>query len=188
MKWDDVMGYKPMRILAFYAPYPQAGKSLAARWAARRANMHPISFAIPLRNAVNDIINFPNFYRVVNPPKDKEAIIPHLGVSWRQMMIAFGNAGRGLSVDFWVRIMAHRMTLQPYDYVIDDLRFQSEYDFLRSKGAKIVRIENPGREVVLTMSEGRLEGNPFDAVIANPLENLRAYLRNVDEVVKAFWP
>lgn len=187
MKWDDIMGYKPMRILAFYAPYPQAGKSLAARWAARRANMHPVSFAIPLRNAVNDIINFPNFYRVVNPPKDKEAIIPHLGVSWRQMMIAFGNAGRGLSVDFWVRIMDHRMTLQPYDYVIDDLRFQSEYDFLRSRGAKIVRLDNPGRKITITATEGRLEGAEFDAYLHNRKTSLRTYLRAVDEVVKAFW-
>lgn len=176
-----------MRILAFYAPYPSAGKSLAAKWAARRANLHQVAFANPLRNAVSDIINFHNFYSVVTIPEDKEAIIPHLGVSWREMMIAFGNAGRGLSVDFWVRIMAHRMTLQPYDYVIDDLRFKNEYDFLRAKGAKIVRVDNPGRKVRVTATEGRLEGCEFDAHLHNRKTNLRVYLRAVDEVVKAFW-
>lgn len=176
-----------MRILAFYAPYPSAGKSLAAKWAARRANMHQVAFANPLRNAVNDIINFPNFYSVVNPPEDKEAIIPHLGVSWREIMIAFGNAGRSLSPDFWVRIMENRMKLLPHDYVIDDLRFQNEYNYLRSKGAKIVRIDNPGREIITTATEGRLEGCYFDAHIKNRKTNLRAYLRAVDDVVKAFW-
>ena len=176
-----------MRILAFYAPYPSAGKSLAAKWAARRANMHQVSFATPLRDAVNDIINFPSFYKVVRPPEDKEAVIPHLGVSWRQMMVAFGNAGRGLHVDFWLRIMEHRMQLFPHDYVVDDLRFQNEYNYLRSKGAKIVRIENPGREIITTATEGRLEGCEFDAHLHNRKTNLRAYLRAVDEMVKAFW-
>lgn len=176
-----------MRILAFYAPYPRAGKSLAAKWAARRANLHQVSFANPLRNAVNDIINFPNFYSVVNPPEDKEAIIPHLGVSWRELMVAFGNAGRGLHVDFWLRIMEHRMRLFPYDYVVDDLRFQNEYNYLCSKGAKIIRIENPGREIITTSTEGRLEGCDFDAQIQNEKTNIRAYLRAVDEVVNAFW-
>lgn len=175
-----------MRILAFYAPYPSAGKSLAAKWAARRANLHTVSFATPLRNAVSDIINFPNFYNVERLPEDKEAIIPHLGVSWREIMIAFGNAGRGLHIDFWVRIMEHRMSLFPYDYVVDDLRFQNEYNYLRSKGAKIVRVENPGREIITTATEGRLEGCEFDAHIQNGKTNLRAYLRAVDEVVKSF--
>ena len=176
-----------MRILAFYAPYPSAGKSLAAKWAARRANLHQVSFATPLRNAVSDIINFHNFYNVARLPEDKEAIIPHLGVSWRELMVAFGNAGRGLHVDFWLRIMEHRMQLFPYDYVVDDLRFQNEYNYLRSKGAKIVRVENPGREIITTATEGRLEGCYFDAHLHNRKTNLRAYLRAVDEVVKAFW-
>ena len=176
-----------MRILAFYAPYPRAGKSLAAKWAARRANLHQISFAIPLRNAVNDIINSPNFYNVVSPPDNKEAVIPHLGVSWREMMIAFGNAGRSLSPDFWVRIMEHRMKLLPYDYVIDDLRFQNEYNYLRSKGAKIVRIENPGREIITTATEGRLEGCKFDMHLCNSKENVRKYFRAINEMLMSFW-
>lgn len=175
------------KLLAFYSPYPHAGKSLAAKWAARRAKLHNIAFATPLRNAVSDIINFPIFHHAVIPLDEKEAVIPHLGVSWRDIMIAFGSAGRELSPDFWVRIMRRQIKMLPYDYVIDDLRFQNEYDFLREMGAKIVRIENPGREIVTTATEGQLEENRFDAVIANTKENLRAYLRTVDEVLTTFW-
>ena len=173
-----------MRLLAFYAPYPGAGKTLAAKWVARRFGMHTRAFAVPLRNAVHDIIYFPDDLSIPVSPDDKEAIIPHLGVSWREIMITFGNAGRALTPDFWVRLMARQMDMYPFDYVVDDLRFQNEYDFLRARGAKIIRIENPGRVIVTTSTEGRLEGNRFDAVIANTKENLRAYLRDVEEAAR----
>ena len=177
-----------MRLLAFYAPYPRAGKSLAAEWVARRMAMSHTSFAAPLRVAVSDIIRSPVYMRDVFSPVDKDGNIPHLGVSWRKIMIAFGNAGRGIAPDFWVRLMERRVKMRPSDYVIDDLRFWEEYEFLRSKGAKIIRIENPGREIVTTATEGRLEGYRFDAAIANTKENLRAYLRDVEDVARTlFW-
>ena len=178
-----------MKIVAFYAPYPGAGKSLAARWVARRCRLFNIAFATPLRNAVYDIISYPVFHMVYPafPPGQKEVVIPHLGVSWRDVMVAFGAAGRALRPDFWVRIMERRFQMQPYDYVIDDLRFQEEYDFLRTAGARIIRIENPGREIVTTATEGRLEGNAFDAVIVNTKENPRAYLRAVEATVRGLF-
>lgn len=163
-----------MRLIAFYAPYTGAGKSLAARWVSRRCNMAQASFAAPLRMVV----------QALTPPivqyENKDEIISDLGVSWRQIMVAFGNAGRGLSQNFWVRIMERRFALCPFDYVVDDLRFLNEYDFLRQRGAKIIRIENPGREVVTTATEGRLESERFDAVIVNTKKSLRAYLRDVE--------
>lgn len=174
-----------MRLLAFYAPYPRAGKSLAARWAARRLYLLRLSFSTPLRYAVRDWLDYPHTYRwPISDPEDKEAKIKDLGVSWRELMVAVGNACRSLTPDFWIRLMEQNMRERPYDYVIDDLRFPNEYDFLRARGAKIIRIENPGREIVTTSTEGLLEGNRFDAVIANTKENLRAYLRDVEEAAR----
>ena len=175
-----------MRLLAFYAPYPGAGKTLAARWAARRLFLRRLSFGTPLRYAVRDWLDYPHTYRwpPISDPEDKEAKIKDLGVSWRELMVAVGNACRSLTPDFWVRLMARQMDMYPFDYVVDDLRFQNEYNFLRARGAKIIRIENPGREIVTTSTEGRLEANRFDAVIANTKENLRAYLRDVEEAAR----
>lgn len=173
-----------MRLLAFYAPYPGAGKTLAARWVALRLGMYRASFAAPLRVAAHDVITYPRASIAVSSPDDKEAVITHLGVSWRDVMIAFGNAGRILSPDFWVRIMERRFRAEPGDYVVDDLRFQNEYTFLRGLGAKIVRIVNPGRKPVITATEARLEWNDFDAVISNTKENLREYLIEVERTAR----
>lgn len=173
-----------MSILAFYAPYPGAGKTLAARWLARRLFLRRISFSTPLRFAVLNIISYPHLspWAHISAPKEKEEKIKGLDVSWRELMVAVGNACRSLKPDFWARLMARHMDMYPWDYVVDDLRFQNEYDFLRARGAKIIRIENPGREIVTTSTEGRLEGNRFDAVIANTKESLRGYLCDVQEV------
>ena len=173
-------------IIAFYSPYPGAGKTLAARWVAQGERpFHRTSFAEPLREAAVNFVNYPWLKtRRFDVPEDKEAVIDSLGVSFRDILVTFGMAGRRMHPDFWIRLMEQNMRERPYDYVIDDLRFPNEYDFLRARGAKIIRIENPGREIVTTSTEGLLEGNRFDAVIANTKENLRAYLRDVEEAAR----
>ena len=178
------------RILAFYSPYPGAGKSTAGRWAARRMGAREISFAIPLRNAVGDMIMYPVYspYPLFFSPEDKEKVIPHLGVTWREMMIAFGQAGRQLHPDLWVRMLERRLKAENVDFVVSDLRFPNEYDLMRRFGARIVRIENPGREIVTRETEGLLEGYRFDAVISNLKKSLKAYCYAIDEMLGAFWP
>lgn len=176
------------RIIAFYAPYTGAGKTLAARWMSQgNRPFHVTSFAKPLRMAVSDLVRYPRL-NDTSSIRDKEAILPHLGVSFRDMLIAFGAAGRALRPDFWIRLMANNMREWHYHYVVDDLRFPNEYEFLRRRGAKIVRITNPGREVLKSETEGLLEGYDFDAEIVNEKKSLKAYTRQLDAMARDLFP
>lgn len=177
------------RIIAFYAPYTGAGKTLAARWMAQGNHpFHRTSFATPIWGAVIDFVNYPLVKRQFEIPEDKEAVIDSLGVSLRDMLIAFGTAGRKLHPDFWIRLMKNRLRMFPYNYVIDDLRFPNEYEFLRRRGARIVRITNPGREIVKSETEGLLEGYDFDAEIVNEKKSLKAYTRQLDAMARDLFP
>lgn len=179
-----------MKLLAFYAPYTGAGKSLAARWMTQGERpFHKVSFATPIWEAAIDFINYPWLKkRHFEIPKDKEAVIEGLGVSLRDMLIAFGAAGRNLHPDFWIRLMEQNMRECAYDYVIDDLRFPNEYEFLRRRGARIVRITNPGRDIVKSETEGLLEGYAFDAEIVNEKKSVKAYARQLDTLGRDLFP
>lgn len=178
-----------MKILAFYAPYTGAGKSLAAQWMAQGERpFYRTSFAKPILEAAIDFVNYPWETRQFEIPEDKEAVIANLGVSLRDMLIAFGAAGRKLHPDFWVRLMEQNMRECPHDYVIDDLRFPNEYEFLRRRGARIVRITNPGREIVASETEALLEGCDFDAEIVNEKKSVKAYARQLDTLGRNLFP
>lgn len=176
-------------MIAFYSPYPGAGKSTAARWMAQGERpFHRTSFAEPLKVAAIYFANYPLVKRQFGIPVDKEAVIDSLGVSLRDILIAFGTAGRKLHPDFWIRLMENSLRMRPYKYVIDDLRFPNEYEFLRRRGARIVRITNPGREIVKSDTEGLLEGYAFDAEIVNEKKSMKAYARQLDTLGRDLFP
>ena len=59
----------------------------------------------------------------------------------------------------------------------------NEYIMLRSLGAKIVRLTVPGREIVPSETEGRLEGCVFDAELENSMDGLRIFYEKVWDLV-----
>lgn len=167
-------------ILAFYSPYPRAGKSTALRCIAGLAQARNVevrceSFARPIRRFVQDLLHKSGVpYRDV--PKD--APLPGVpgGKSFRDFMIAMGQSLRSVWPDIWVErlrgeIRSHRDEL----VVVDDLRMPNEYNMLREEGAKIVRIEVPGRPIVVSSTEGLLEWAEFDATVTNSMENLHLF-------------
>ena len=180
-----------LEILAFYSPYTGAGKTTAAKYLTTRN--HPfyfVSFASPLRDAVMDLVTFPYVRRRCSfgTPAKKEKIIEGLGVSFRDMMVTFGMAGRELHPDLWIRMMDRYITSYPSHYVIDDLRFPNEYEFLRRRGAKIVRLINPGREIVPTETEALLEGYDFDAELVNAKKSRKTYAEQLDTLGRDLFP
>ena len=72
--------------------------------------------------------------------------------------------------------------------VIDDLRFPNEYVMLKDKGAKIVRVTNPEREIVKTETEGLLEGFAFDYKLVNYKRSIDEYHAQINEMMSELWP
>ena len=167
------------KIIAFYSPYPQAGKSTARKIIDVNKFIYSCSFAAPIKEMVltlkalygDDVIN--NY---------------ELGLSARDFNIAIGQGLKQLDRDIWVRIMykyieTHSNAL----IVIDDLRFPNEYAMLKDIDAKIVRVTNSEREIIKTETEGLLEGFEFDYELINCKRSLEEYRTQIDKMMRELW-
>ncbi len=182
------------RILAFYSPYPGAGKTTATKYLAGYTDGISLSFADPLGDIINFVLadmGLIGKYRWETLRSEmKETPLPELGgASIRKMLLAFGAAGRGIYPNIWVDCMKHELENTYFPaYFIDDLRFPNEYDMLREAGAKIVRIVNPGREIISAEAETLLEGRDFDAQLINdPLRGAGHYHAQLDALLAALF-
>lgn len=182
------------RIIAFYSPCPGMGKSTAqsaaydaVRAAGKTAGV--VSFGTQVRECASFAfpLNRGMFYSV----EKKDEKIPGKQFTPRDLMIAFGNAGRSLDPDFWVdfvrRIVHSRCTPDDITLFLDDLRFPNEYEALKSWGAKVVRIWRPGKDVCTTETEGLLEHHDFDAQISND-GTLDEFKERVVQTVRGLMP
>ncbi len=103
----------------------------------------------------------------------KEAAIPELGVSYRQLAQTLGTEwGRSLDPQFWLRLAgAHMDSLTEEGethFVISDVRFANEAQWVRERGGQIWRIDRPGLEPVRAHpSEHAILGIQVDQVIDN---------------------
>lgn len=102
----------------------------------------------------------------------KEAVIPSLGVSYRQMAQELGDWGRNLHPDFWVRIaaafVADRMDVGDTHFVISDVRFLNEANWIRAQGGQIWRIHRAAATPVRPhVSESEIDQIPVDWQIHN---------------------
>ena len=159
------------QLIGLYSPAPGCGKTTVA-------NMLPehrtVSFAAPIKRAVWSMVTdlglvecFHCVYR------DKEAIIPGIGVSARHMMQTLGTEwGRAcIHPDFWVMIAraeTQRILADGGSVVIDDVRFPNESAMIRDLGGELWRIDRPGVTYDGNhSSEGALNDITPDRVIIN---------------------
>lgn len=178
------------KILAFYSPYPGAGKTTAQKRilsALGRDHARGLSFADPVRQAL-----YPIFSKLgIDSPDDFKGLpLPGVlgGWTFRDFLIAFGQAGRSVWPDIWVELLRQEIReASEALVVIDDLRMPNEYAMLREEGAKIVRITVPGRTIVPSETEGRLEGYAFDAELENTMDGLGAFHGKVWGLVEELW-
>ena len=184
------------RLLAFYSPYPGAGKTTAARRAfdGRRCKKYRIAFADPLYDIVASISAHLGLAAKHGELRDrKDEPLPELGgASVRDLLIGFGAKGREIFPDLWVEYMRGRLSnfsrIGETWIAIDDLRFPNEYAMLREEGAKIVRVTVPGREIVPSETEALLEGFAFDAELVNLQEDMRTFDAQVDVLCRDLFP
>lgn len=120
--------------------------------------VHRLAFAGPIKEMLA-VMGVPE-HSLYGNDAQKMVPIPELGgVTGRHLAVTLGTEwGRTLvHPDIWVMVMEQEFKALEEEYegqsakvfvIIDDLRFQNEYDFLVSKGAMILGVERgelPGR-------------------------------------------
>jgi len=165
-----------MKLIGF-AGAKAAGKTTAARHLVRERGYVIRSFAAPLKTFLADFMNFSpdQMYTL----EGKEKMDPRYGVSPRRVMESFGTDFiRKTIPDFWVVKMKETLLRdKSLSIAVDDLRFDSEADLIRSLGGIVVHIEGRGHNLLarkhwwyrwfLPKSERGITVKPGDIIIDN---------------------
>jgi len=132
------------------------------------------AFADPIRSMLRELLTSSNIDdKYMDSREFKEAIIPELGVSYRQMAQTLGTEwGRTLHPDLWLRLatsyMYGQMDAGGQQFCISDVRFENEAQWVRNHDGVVWHIERPGVEPVNThISEQGINAIKADAVIFN---------------------
>lgn len=142
-----------MKIIALYGPQ-QAGKSEAAKAIALLPRWSRLSFAQPLYDMMSALLG--EDARKLDKAAPLDALC---GKTLRHALQTLGTEwGRGMVGDtIWLNAMDAALTrCQKRGWegvVLDDLRFLNEYQFLRERGATIIRIEREGC-LIPTLNQG----------------------------------
>ena len=171
-------------IIAFYSPYTGAGKTTMAKILDDNWSII-LSFADPLYRYAEYLQ--PELSRKEDNGKTFDEFG---GKSLCEFLIYLGQAGRAFYADIWSKKMRRSINFFKPDLniIIDDLRFCNEYAMLREEGAKIVRITNPGRDIIKTEPEALLEDYEFDYQLINYKRGLEEYRTQLAEMMRELWP
>lgn len=159
---------------------------LVRNWAARGLESTCIAFADPIRTMCRELMlhaGVRNPSRYMLDRELKEATIPELGVSYRHLAQTLGTewGQQCIGRDVWIRVLdqglqAYREQQLVTHFVIPDVRFAPEADWLRAAGGLIWRVERPGVAPVREhVSESGMATIQSDRVILNDgtLDDLR---------------
>lgn len=162
-------------IIGLYSPAPQSGKSTVASLLAQHG-YKLCSFATPLKRLTYHVLTELGISetRADNyVHRDKEELIPELGVSARHMLRTLGTEwGRQcIHPDLWLRcwrLQVEVLLAQNCLVVVDDTRFPNEATAIRALGGELWRVtrsETPNSPE--HASEGALDRFTFDVDILN---------------------
>ena len=141
------------------------------------------AFADPMRGMLRELLTSTGIDDAWMDQRElKEQVIPALGVSYRQMMQRLGTEwGRGLANDMWLRLadayMAGQQKLGEVAFVVSDVRFENEAQWVRNHGGVIWRVHRvQATPVQGHVSETELDNIKPDVTIHNSttLDDLRA--------------
>lgn len=134
-------------------------------------------FADPIRNMLRTLLSDNGISETWMDERTlKERPIPGLDKSYRELAQTLGTEwGRThLGADFWLRIAEAYMhditnqTFAPLHFVVSDVRFQNEADWVRQRGGMIWRVDRPGTASVREhVSEQGATAIKADAVLVN---------------------
>lgn len=156
-----------------------AGKTTVAQAIVDRyADFKRMSFADPIREEASEILQHArladpivDLYLKSHPPfaRDfKDRTIPGLEITPRELLIQVGNGRREEDPFYWVNIMKQRILDCPYHVVIDDLRYDTEMEFVRAHAGYVVELELDGADTDYTGDLLYATDNQYDARLYEP--------------------
>lgn len=154
--------------------YAGTGKDTVRQILTRKHEFHGLAFADPIRSMIEQLLLDAGLgVEYLHNRQLKEQPIPALGVSYRHMAQTLGTEwGRALRPDFWLRLATETLHAHAErgrsHFVISDVRFQNEVDWVRAHGGVLWRIDRAwAAPVRFHESERDIELFEADAVIAN---------------------
>ena len=117
----------------------------------------------------------------------REELIPNTNITYRQSLLDIGKLGRSYDKDFWVKSMIPFFD-KNQDVIIKDLRFENEYNFLKSNDFYLIRIKRKTHTKIFDISETEqdaLTDDMFDLVIENDkdLEYLNQQAKEIFKLI-----
>ena len=134
-----------------------------------------LAFADPIRAMLRTLLRSSGLNEAYMDSRAfKERTIPELGVSYRHLAQTLGTEwGRAVQPDLWLRLAANKMMMASREdaaaqFVISDVRFANEADFVRQLGGQIWRIERADAPSVREhVSESEIDRLKVDQYIHN---------------------
>lgn len=163
--------------------YAGAGKDTVRNILENQHGFAGLAFADPIRSMLRELLTSSGIDDSYMDERSlKEAEIPELGVSYRQMAQTLGTEwGRHLVHDFWLRIagafLDDQVNAGETHFCISDVRFANEAAWIRERGGVIWRVQREAAVPVRAhVSESEIYLFPADYVIHNdgPLDALPA--------------
>lgn len=161
------------QIIALYSSCPRCGKTMLSEMIGEmifKNVCQRLSFAAPMRAMVRALFKSAGMDMDKVYEKGKNAELPLYKTSIRHIMQTLGTewGRRCINENLWCDIAEENINASPIPVVVDDLRFQNEYEMLRRHGAFIVQIVRPGyTKESEHQSNGALDHCNFDARLIN---------------------
>jgi hypothetical protein len=171
-----------------------SGKTSVANYLAKHYGYTHLALAIPLKNLCKE--HFALTDEQVHG-KLKEVVDERYGVSPRQILINTGRFYRSIDPMFWVKKLRGELlnTLQAQTrvFVISDVRFPNEAEWIRTYGGINVRLERPIEQRGFELddeSETALDSYNFDLRIPESsnvdLDDIPKIAQRIDDLVCAW--
>lgn len=166
----------------------RSGKDTAANYLAAQFGLLVYALASPLKLALLDMLNLPG--SALEGPA-KEQPLPWLGKSPRELMQLLGTEwGRNLvHPQLWLMLadmnLSNHLEAMPQaqGFVISDVRFDNEADWIRAKGGAVVHLHRQdAAEVAAHSSESGITPGAHDLFITND-GSLNDLYQTLDEVM-----
>jgi hypothetical protein len=181
------------RLVAIAAPGPGHGKSTLAKALRGHGRYQIRPFARPMKAMAEALLremgwSWEQIDLFLTDPEHKEECIPELGVSMRTFLQRLGTEfGREqIGEQLWINVW-RKGALKAMDdgmpVVVDDCRFENEFEMLKGLGALMVyveRVDLEGGPGWKHASEGSLKPHHFDVqLIGQGLDELKGWGRRI---------